>query len=99
MKPCRWPFKDCTENKNIYPLAVKDICLYRHIPELLMSGVNSFKIEGRMRGSDYLASIINHYREAIDRFIEDPSGYSTDEKISSFFYENRVRKFFMSFLE
>lgn len=91
MKPCRWPFKDCTGNKNIYPLAVKDICLYRHIPELLISGVNSFKIEGRMRGSDYLTSIINHYREAIDRFIEDPTGYTTDENVSSFFYDNRVR--------
>lgn len=91
MKPCRWPFKDCTGNKNIYPLAVKDICLYRHIPELLISGVNSFKIEGRMRGGDYLASIIKYYREAIDRFIEDPTGYTTDEKISSFFYDNRVR--------
>lgn len=91
MKPCRWPFIDKDENKKIYPLAVKDMCLYRHIPELLISGVNSFKIEGRMRDSEYLVSIINDYRTAIDRFIEDPTGYSNDEDTIKTIFDTRVR--------
>ncbi|MDP4089859.1 MAG: U32 family peptidase [Bacillota bacterium] len=91
MKPCRWPYEIGEEGTKSYPLAVKDMCLYRHLPELLTSGVNSFKIEGRMRGSEYLLSIIDYYREAIDRFIEDPTGYSTDEKRSRDIYDSRVR--------
>lgn len=90
MKPCRWPYMSGDNNKS-YDLAVKDISLYRHIPELIQSGVNSYKIEGRMRGSDYLVSIINSYREAIDRYIDDPMGYYTNEDVSKMFYENRVR--------
>lgn len=91
MKSCRWPYTYKESNNKEYSLAVKDMCLYRHIPELLISGVNSFKIEGRMRGSDFLGSIINYYREAIDRFIEDPTGYSDNSEVSKIFYENRVR--------
>jgi putative protease len=90
MKPCRWSFVNGNGDKT-YPLAVKDMCLYRHIPELLISGVNSFKIEGRMRSSEYLISLINDYRDAIDRFIEDPTGYLTNEKVSRNFYDTRVR--------
>ncbi|MGL4374612.1 MAG: peptidase U32 family protein, partial [Turicibacter sp.] len=66
MKPCRWAFKE--EEKTVYPMAVKDMSLFDYIPELLMSGVNSFKIEGRMRSSEFLINIINNYRYAIDRF-------------------------------
>jgi putative protease len=91
MKPCRWPFKAEGEGNKVHPLGVKDMSLYRHIPELIISGVNSFKIEGRMRGSEYLTSIINLYREAIDRFIEDPTAYYIDKKSSEFLFENRVR--------
>jgi len=91
MKPCRWPFKAEGEGNKVHPLGVKDMSLYRHIPELILAGVNSFKIEGRMRGSEYLATIINLYREAIDRFIEDPTAYYIDKKGSEYLYENRVR--------
>lgn len=91
MKPCRWPYKIGTSEDKTYPLAVKDMSLYRHIPELIMSGVNSFKIEGRMRGSEYLSSIIDYYSEAIDRFLQDPTGYSTDENVSKIFNNTRVR--------
>ena len=90
MKPCRWSFI----NKNgatQYDLAVKDICLYRHIPELILSGINSFKIEGRMRGNEYMLSIINAYRTAIDRYIHDPLGYHTNQQVSKTMHQERVR--------
>lgn len=65
MKPCRWGYQ--LEDETVYPMAVKDMSLYQHIPELILSGVNSYKIEGRMRGSDYLIQLIDLYGEAIDR--------------------------------
>lgn len=89
MKPCRWGFQDADET--IYPLAVKDMSLYQHIPELIQSGVNSYKIEGRMRSSEYLLSVINLYGEAIDRFLTDPVGYRLDQTQVNYLEENRVR--------
>ncbi|TDT45760.1 peptidase U32 family protein [Fonticella tunisiensis] len=92
MKPCRWPFKyDNEQEEFLYPLAVKDISLYRHLPELIQSGVCSFKIEGRIRDSSYLVGLINLYGQAIDRYISDPTGYYIDDEQSSTLYENRVR--------
>lgn len=97
MKPCRWgyqdPQKSAADNEDglIYPLAVKDMSLYQHIPQLIMSGVNSYKIEGRMRGADYLIELINLYGEAIDRFLADPVSYQTDQQKVAFLEENRVR--------
>lgn len=79
MKPCRWPFKEGDGGTLNYNLAVKDISLYRHLPDLIAAGVCSFKIEGRMRDSKYLVDIINTYGRAIDRYIEDPSGYYVNE--------------------
>ncbi|HAX73457.1 MAG TPA: peptidase U32 [Firmicutes bacterium] len=90
MKPCRWAFKEGEDSLN-HPMAVKDMTLYDYIPELMMSGVNSFKIEGRMRNHEYLVTIINNYRFAIDRFIEDPTGYMTNSKASQYMQDSRVR--------
>lgn len=78
MKPCRWGYKMRKDNKlydTAYPLAVKDVALYEHIPELINAGVVSFKIEGRMREAEYLKTIINTYSDAIDRYIDDPIGF------------------------
>ena len=97
MKPCRWAYQDpqkteeTTKDELIYPMAVKDMSLYQHIPQLIMSGVNSYKIEGRMRGADYLIELINLYGEAIDRFLADPISYQTDQEKVAFLEENRVR--------
>ncbi|MFD3158348.1 peptidase U32 family protein [Haloimpatiens sp. FM7330] len=93
MKPCRWNFKikkDGFVYDTKYPMAVKDMCMYEHIPELIEAGVVSFKIEGRMRDSEYLLKLINYYSDAIDRYINDPICYDR-KKHFSYIYENRKR--------
>jgi len=90
MKPCRWKF-DCGTGELDYPFAAKDLSLYRHLPQLIGSGVNSFKIEGRMRDVNYMVDLINLYGEAIDRYLADPTGYSTDESAVETLQENRIR--------
>jgi putative protease len=91
MKPCRWGFKYSEQDELCHPLAVKDMSLYRHIPELIQAGVCSFKIEGRMRDSSYLVELINLYGEAIDNYIKDPTGYSLCQTSSDLLHEKRVR--------
>lgn len=93
MKPCRWNFsikKDGFIYDTEYPMAVKDMCMYEHIPELIDAGVVSFKIEGRMRDSDYLINLINYYSDSIDRYIDDPLSYDR-KKESDKIYETRKR--------
>ena len=58
----------------------KDLCTIRHIPELVKSGISSFKIEGRVKSEYYVASIIKIYREEIDKYCADPDNYVFDEK-------------------
>ncbi|MCQ2972875.1 MAG: U32 family peptidase [archaeon] len=53
----------------------KDLCLIEHIPELMDSNVDAFKIEGRSRSADYAAYAVNSYRQAIDSFENDPINY------------------------
>ena len=73
-------------------MAVKDMYMYEHIPELIDAGVVSFKIEGRMRDAEYLIGIINSYRDAIDRYIDDPIFYDR-KKESQTLFNNRKRDF------
>lgn len=54
----------------------KDLCMINHIPELVKAGVNSFKIEGRLKSPYYLASAVRAYRQAIDLFFADPATYA-----------------------
>lgn len=54
------------------------MCMIGHIPELIESGIDSFKIEGRMKSAYYTAVTANTYRMAIDRYSEDPAGYKYD---------------------
>ena len=58
----------------------KDMCMIEYIPELIESGVASFKIEGRARSPDYGAMVTGIYREAIDDFQEDPSNYKVKDE-------------------
>ncbi len=74
LKPCRWWFEGEKGNPT-YPMAVKDMCMYPYLPEMIEAGVTSFKIEGRMREKDFICNLINVYGEALDRYIEDPVGY------------------------
>jgi putative protease len=86
--PCRWKYALVEEtraghympiaedNRGTYIFNSKDLCMIEHIPAMINSGVSALKIEGRMKGINYLASVVKVYREAIDRYIQDPAGYS-----------------------
>lgn len=102
MKACRWQYRILDEetqeiketiNDGQYVLALKDMCMYRNIPDLIQAGVFSFKIEGRMRNADFVARIVSIYRRAIDAYIADPTGYSINETDWKELYDNRVRDF------
>lgn len=88
LKPCRWWFE--REGKQEFPLAVKDMSMIAHLPEMIHAGITSFKIEGRMRERDFIVNLINHYGDVLDAYIADPVGY--DYKGSeAWIYENRKR--------
>lgn len=94
-KPCRWPYvvkKDGFLFGAEYPLAAKDMYMYEHIPELIEACITSFKIEGRMRNTDFIVNLVNTYGEAIDRYIEDPLSFDRKKGANNLF-ENRKRDF------
>ena len=86
---CRWSYNLYAEEKNnpgeLMPIEVdkygtsifssKDLCLIKEIPEIIDMGVDSMKIEGRLKTEYYLASVINAYRHAIDDYEKDPENY------------------------
>ena len=63
-QPCRLPFS--TTRGRGYPLSLKDLCLAEHIPELILSGVSSLKIEGRMKSAGYVYTVTSVYRRLLD---------------------------------
>ncbi|RLC30936.1 MAG: U32 family peptidase, partial [Deltaproteobacteria bacterium] len=87
--PCRFNYAvmEAKRPGQYYPLAEDDrgsyvfnshdLCMIGHIPEMVRAGIAAFKIEGRMKGINYLASTVKVYREAIDSFCNDPEGYAT----------------------
>ena len=83
LKPCRWAFSrpGCPEEKP-FPLAVKDLSLYSHLSDMILAGISSFKIEGRMRQKEFIVDLINRYGTALDRFLEDPLAGSYPESDS-----------------
>lgn len=95
MKPCRWDYrvkKDGYLYPTEYPLAAKDMYMYEHIPELIKSGITSFKIEGRMRDIEFLLMVVNSYGDAIDRYIADPLGFNREDGADTL-HNNRKRDF------
>ncbi|MFL0268126.1 peptidase U32 family protein [Candidatus Clostridium radicumherbarum] len=68
------------DDKGTYIMNSKDLCMIEHIPELMESGITSFKIEGRMKSSFYVASVVKAYREAIDSYLENPKEYVFQDK-------------------
>jgi U32 family peptidase len=90
--PCRWSYSLVEETRpgEYYPVIEnetgtfifnsKDLCLLPYIPELVESGIDSLKIEGRMKGINYVASVVRIYREALDRYCDDPRGYRFREE-------------------
>ncbi|MHA0855637.1 peptidase U32 family protein [Paenibacillus sp. CMAA1364] len=60
---------------NAFTMGSKDLCMLESIPELIEVGIDSFKIEGRMKSLHYVATVVNAYRQAIDSYMEDPEHY------------------------
>ncbi len=85
--PCRWKYAVVEEKRpgQYYPIAEnkngtyifnsKDLCMIEYIPEIIESGLSSLKIEGRMKGINYVASTVKVYREAIDSYYENPDSF------------------------
>ena len=82
---CRLPFnvydhgKAINDKNTAYPLNMKDMCALRLLPEMIRSGVISFKIEGRMKRPEYTAGITRIYRKYLDLYEKDPDNYTVDE--------------------
>ena len=86
--PCRWNYKlveekrpgqymDVFENeRGTFIFNSKDLCMIEHIPELVKSGISSLKIEGRVKTSYYVATVVGAYRREIDRYFADPENYT-----------------------
>ena len=89
-QPCRWNYIIYEEKRPDLPIPIeqtelgtfimssKDMCTVEHIPELIKAGINSFKIEGRMKSAYYTAVVTNAYRMAIDAYLADPENYTFD---------------------
>ncbi len=85
--PCRWKYSlveekrpgqymDVFENdRGTFIFNSKDLCMIEHIPELVKSGISSFKIEGRVKTEYYVATVVGAYRREIDRYFADPENY------------------------
>lgn len=85
--PCRWKYSIVEETRpneympvyenerGTYIFNSKDLCMIEHIPELMESGIDSFKIEGRMKTALYVATVARTYRKAIDDYKESPERY------------------------
>ena len=58
----------------------KDMCMIEHIPELVKAGINSFKIEGRVKSAYYTAVTANAYKTELNRYFEDMDNYKFDER-------------------
>ena len=79
--PCRLPYRVSYEgkqlnNKNeLYQLSLKDLCTLEALPKLIEAGVDSFKIEGRMKTPEYVSFVTGMYRKYIDLYIKNPKQY------------------------
>lgn len=85
--PCRWKYYIMEEKRpgeflpveenerGTYIFNSKDLCMIEHIPELVNAGIDSFKIEGRMKTALYVAVVSRTYQQAIDDYFEDPQKY------------------------
>jgi len=90
--PCRWKYYLVEEKRpgeympvyenerGTFIFNSRDLCMIEHIPELINTGVSSLKIEGRMKSSFYVATVVKAYRDAIDAYYSDPEGYRFNPK-------------------
>ena len=114
---CRWSYNLYAEEKNnpgqLFPIeeskygtsifSSKDLCLIKEIPEIIDMGIDSIKIEGRLKTEYYIASVINVYRNAINDYIKDPQNYdynkylkeiekSKTREFTTFYFNDRNNK-------
>ena len=87
--PCRWKYYIMEENRpgeylpveenerGTYIFNSKDLCMIEHIPDLVEAGVDSFKIEGRMKTALYVADVARTYRQAVDDYFQSPELYKS----------------------
>lgn len=85
------------DEKGTYIFNSRDLCMIEHIPELVKSGVKSFKIEGRMKSSYYIATVVGAYRKAIDQYFDDPDNYITDKELIDEVHKASHREFSTGF--
>lgn len=88
--PCRWKYSVMEEKRpgeyfpvyenerGTYIFNSKDLCMIEHIPDLIDAGIDSFKIEGRMKTALYVATVARTYRKAIDDYLESPEKYKAN---------------------
>lgn len=62
-----------------YSMSAVDLSMIEHIPDIVENGINSLKIEGRMKSIHYVSTVVNVYRKAIDSYIEDPENYALQQ--------------------
>ncbi len=109
--PCRWKYAVVEETRpgeympvyenerGTYIFNSKDLCMIEHIPELIDAGIDSFKIEGRMKTALYVATVARTYRKAVDDYLESPEKYQANmewykEQIASCTYRQFTTGFF-----
>ena len=109
--PCRWKYAVVEEKRpgeylpvyenerGTYIFNSKDLCMIEHIPELMESGIDSFKIEGRMKTALYVATVARTYRRAIDDYKQSPELYAKNlpwyqDQISNCTYRQFTTGFF-----
>ena len=119
---CRWAYNVYVEehnkpgnlmpvehdDKGTYIFSSKDLCLIKEIPEIIEMGVDSLKIEGRLKTEYYLASVVNAYRNAIDDYMKDPQNYdftkylkelekTKTRGLTKFYFDDRKNKDFQEY--
>ncbi|MEF2763855.1 MAG: U32 family peptidase [Mediterraneibacter sp.] len=109
--PCRWKYAVVEETRpgeympvyenerGTYIFNSKDLCMIEHIPELIDAGIDSLKIEGRMKTALYVATVARTYRKAIDDYQKDPQLYRKNmpwylDQISNCTYRKFTTGFF-----
>ena len=97
-----------TDSNGTYILSSKDLCLIEQLPDIIEMGVNSLKIEGRLKSEYYLASVVNAYRVAIDDYIKNPKEYdytkylkelekTKTRDLTTFYFEDKNNKDFQEY--
>ena len=109
--PCRWKYSVVEEKRpgeyfpvyenerGTYIFNSKDLCMIEHIPDLIEAGIDSYKIEGRMKTALYVATVARTYRKAIDDYLESPEKYQQNmpwylDQISNCTYRQFTTGFF-----